>query len=247
MKNNQLLNIERLLGKIDNDFNIDNSDWIPRVAAWVIDALSQLKCLPKEVRERELPVEGRIAIIPCTINLDSLKVFDEYGCEIPRATTQSCCGRNQRVITEQIGVSQVSDDERERVIVANIINPTGKNYVITGCDKIELNFDANYITIKSEEVKQYHSELYNCDVPYIFDDGILLEALEFYCLYKMLGRGYKHQVYSLNGNEATNPYIQWKLLKDNAIASVTIKLRRLYGKDGWNNFFFNSTFLPRNN
>lgn len=44
--NKNLLNIERLIGKIDNDFNPDNSDWIPRVGAWVIDGLSQLKCIP---------------------------------------------------------------------------------------------------------------------------------------------------------------------------------------------------------
>ena len=36
-------NLERIIAKIENDFNPDNSDWIPRVAAWTIDAMAQLK------------------------------------------------------------------------------------------------------------------------------------------------------------------------------------------------------------
>ena len=46
MQLNNQLPLQRLIGKIDNDFNIDNSDWIPRVGAWVTDALSQMKLLP---------------------------------------------------------------------------------------------------------------------------------------------------------------------------------------------------------
>ena len=52
MKIKNQLPLQRLIGKIDNDFNIDNSDWIPRVGAWVIDALSQMKCLPMEYKKR---------------------------------------------------------------------------------------------------------------------------------------------------------------------------------------------------
>jgi hypothetical protein len=244
--NKNLLNIERLVGKIDNDFNPDNSDWIPRIGAWVIDGLSQLKCLPKELKKRKVQIIDNIGVLSCPIDANSLKVFDEYGCEIPEAKNTKCCGDKTNYIPEQIGVSQVSDDVKERVIVANIINPSNRNYVITGGNKIEINFEADYIFIESLEVVQYFSEVYNCDLPYIFDDGILLEALSFYCMYKMLGRGYKHPVFSLSGQEPVNPYIQWQRLKSNASASVKIAMRKHSNDEGWNNFFFNSTFLPRN-
>ena len=46
MKIKQQIKLDRLIGKVDNDFNISESDWIPRVAAWTIDALSQMKLLP---------------------------------------------------------------------------------------------------------------------------------------------------------------------------------------------------------
>lgn len=48
MLNESNTNIERIIAKIDNDFNPDNSDWIPRVAAWCIDAMSQIDVLPTE-------------------------------------------------------------------------------------------------------------------------------------------------------------------------------------------------------
>ena len=83
MKLKRQCTVERLVGKIDNDFNISESDWIPRVAAWVIDALSQMKCLPMERKKRKLKVNNRIAIFPCTLNASDIKVYDSNGCEIP--------------------------------------------------------------------------------------------------------------------------------------------------------------------
>ena len=72
------LKISRLIGKIDNDFNISESDWIPRVAAWVIDALSQMKVLPMERKRRVLEVSERIAQFPCCINADEIKGIEWY-------------------------------------------------------------------------------------------------------------------------------------------------------------------------
>ena len=82
MKIKNQLPLSRLIGKIDNDFNISESDWIPRVAAWTIDALSQMQVLPMERKRRKLEVSNRIAQFPCTINATELKVYDKNGCEI---------------------------------------------------------------------------------------------------------------------------------------------------------------------
>lgn len=245
MKNSPRTTVERIVGKIDNDFNPSNSDWVPRVGAWCFDALSQLKCLPKEYKTRRLQVIDKIATFPCTIESYQMKVFDEYGCEIPELKNKCCGGNNTKYIQEQIGLSQVSDDVSQRTIVVDVINPRGKNYVIVGDDKIELNFDAEFIDVKSLEVLQYYSEVYNCNLPYIIDDGLLIEALTQYCIYKMLCRGDKHPVFNLTSNDATNPYRQWDKLKSQAAASVKILLMKDSNINMWNNFFFNSTFLPR--
>ena len=82
MKINNQLPLQRLIGKIDNDFNISESDWIPRVAAWTIDALSQMKVLPMEKKKRTLEVSDRLAQFPCQLNATELKVYDSNGCEI---------------------------------------------------------------------------------------------------------------------------------------------------------------------
>ena len=82
MKLNNQVPLQRLVGKIDNDFNISESDWIPRVAAWTIDALSQMKVLPMERKRRRLEVSDRIATFPCELNASEIKVFDKNGCEI---------------------------------------------------------------------------------------------------------------------------------------------------------------------
>lgn len=246
---NQLL-LGRLVGKIDNDFNISESDWIPRVAAWTIDALSQMKVLPMQYKTRKLEVSGRIAQFPCMINTHSIQVFDAQGCEISNLhNSQSCaCGVNNKydANTSFKQIDVIDTDNKTGININNAVNVISgngdRNFVIQG-NNIELNFDCDDIIVKSYEVATYFDEYYQCECPYIYDDGLLLEALAWYCLYKYLSRGSHHPVYDLKSNSAvTNPYIQWNALKSKAAASVKIKLNN---STGWNNFFYNSTFLPR--
>lgn len=219
MKIKNQLRLGRLIGKIDNDFNISESDWIPRVAAWTIDALAQMKVLPMEKKRRTIEVSDKVAQFPCALNSKEIKVFDENGIEIPELDKEKNCycsygGANG-----------------------------GRNFVLD-CDKIELSFDADTIDVESYEVATYHDDYYNCECPYIYDDGLLLEALAWYCMFKYLSRGSHHPVYDLKSpSPVTNPWLQWNNLKTKAANSVKIAIGK--DKDGWNNFFYNSTFLPR--
>ena len=45
MLNNNTISVEKIIAKIDYDFNPDGSDWIPRVISWTIDAMGQLDVL----------------------------------------------------------------------------------------------------------------------------------------------------------------------------------------------------------
>ena len=92
MKIKQNVDMKRIIGKVDNDFNLSESDWIPRAAAWIIDALSQMKCLPMAKKTRRLQIVNRIGIFPCQLNATDIKVFDDYGCEIKQLeANNSCC------------------------------------------------------------------------------------------------------------------------------------------------------------
>lgn len=247
MKIKNQLTLGRLVGKIDNDFNIHESDWIPRVAAWTIDALSQLRVLPMEKKKRTLEVVNRIAQYPCKLNAKELKVYTENGCEIPELTdakTGCGCSGRANVASSEIGVFDSNNEDGINAIqVATVRNAGDRNFVLD-CDKIELNFDADNIIVESYEVATYYDEYYDCECPYIYDNGLLLEALAWYCLFKYLSRGSQHPVYSLKTNNALlNPFAQWNSIKYKAANSVKKDLAN--AGEGWNNFFYNSTFLPR--
>ena len=82
MKIKRNVDLKRIIGKVDNDFNLSESDWIPRAAAWIIDALSQMKCLPMAKKTRILQIFNCICIFFFYFNASDIKVFDDYGCEI---------------------------------------------------------------------------------------------------------------------------------------------------------------------
>ena len=248
MKIKTNITIQRLIGKIDNDFNLSESDWIPRVAAWTIDALSQMKVLPMERKRRTLEVSDRLAQFPCELNATEIKVYDKNGCEIQPITDEtSCCGNriNQSISQQEIAV--IDTTNKTGVNFMNVVTiPNGninRGFVLQG-NCIELNFETDLIQVETYEVATYHDDYFDCDVPYIYDDGLLLEALAWYCLFKYLSRGSHHQVYSITSpNQVVNPYYQWINLKSKAAASVRIKISK--DLNGWRNFFYNSTFMPR--
>lgn len=247
MKIKKQVPLSRLIGKVDNDFNISESDWIPRAAAWVIDALSQMKCLPMEYKKRVLQVDNRIALFPCAINTTNIKVFDSNGCEIKGLNVGKSCKCSELSVVKPSSEIAVykhnASNGADTVEVTNVVSKCNRNFVIAG-NNIELNFDTDVIVVESLDVATYYDEYYDCEVPYIYDNGVLLEALAWYILFKYLSRGSKHQVYSLTSpNPVLNPYMQWTNLKNRAATSLAIELSQ--DTDGWRNFFYNSTFDPR--
>lgn len=248
MKIKKQVQLSRLIGKVDNDFNLSESDWIPRVGAWVTDALSQMKCLPMERKRRTLEVSSRIATFPCELNTTELKVFDSRGCEIPALNSNNRCGCSELGTKNPNSEIAIFDSENKTGVntmeVANIVTSNNRNFVVAG-NNIELNFDTDSIIVESYEVATYYDEYFDCEVPYIYDNGKLLEALSWYILFKYLSRGSKHTVYSLTSpNPVTNPFTQWNTLRPKAEMSVKIDLAKETER-GWRNFFYNSTFDPR--
>lgn len=115
--NNKYTSIEQIVAKIDNDFNPDNSDWIPRVAAWCIDALQQLRLFNKVDKKLKLKVTNRIARTCCNLDVTDIKVYDEDGCEVEKAETGSewneCCnsftGVDEKSETAKPAYTEVTD------------------------------------------------------------------------------------------------------------------------------------------
>lgn len=282
MTNNSNTNIERIIAKIDNDFNPDNSDWIPRVGAWAIDAMAILDVTQKEPKKRQLEVRDGIAYSPCPIDANSLKVYDANGCRIKKAgASTNCCTTslrgdsdshsqqvqqtNHRYLTHRTVCIDKLDANKAPAVQAvtvnskdlsprhNVVELTEQensnadhNYVLIGCDKIEVNFDTPYITIESDEIITESSDIYGCELPVIPNNGLLIEAIAYYCMYKMLCRGYKHPVMNLSASQyGTNPYYEWNKLKDEAKRKSIIDAQGkvIDDSDLWNSAFYIYTFL----
>ena len=275
IQHNPNINVERIIAKIDNDFNPDNSDWIPRVGAWCIDAMSQINVLKTKKKRIKVSVKDKIAYSNCPLDENNIKVFDKNGCEIKKADDYTNCnncsftGEETNDInnieytntSDIINNSNASNDDN--VIAETIndkypyrynilhynknINKENRNYVVIGCNKLELNFSTDYIYIEGEYVETQFSKLYNCEVPVIPNNGTLIEYIVYYCMYKMLCRGYKHPVLNLNASQyGTNPYYIAMQLKEEAKRSVLNNNINTDDVDNiWRSNFIINTFDPR--
>ena len=275
--------VERIIAKIDNDFNPNNTDWIPRVPAWCIDAMSQINVLMEYKHKKKLKVVDRVAKSDCCLSNLNLKVYDENGCEIPLAGSgRSCCGNDSstgkqeetqqsdfashnmlthrtveveanptRYVEEIIDARATQYNRpgypaRYNVVETYRTNKPEANYVVSGGYNIELNYDAEYITIEYDGIETSKDEN-GVEYPVIPNNGVLIESIVYYCMYKMLCRGYKHPVMNLQASQyGTNPYYIWNQMKDEAERSVI--------NDGidedvsklFRSSFFINTFQPRN-
>ena len=243
------ISIEQIIAKIDNDFNPDNTDWIPRVAAWVSDALSQMNVLLTKRKRIKIPITNKIGISP--YNLTNAVIYDCCGNRIPEATAgagdclcSSSTGEGeQSETTEPSGATTTeitnNEDANEASdhVVSEQINgqyparynvyeyylscKESRNYVLIDNNKIELNFNTNCVQAEFDYIQTEMSSTYGCELPVIPNNGVLLEALTYFCMYKMLTRGYKHPVMNLAASQyGTNPYYMWLQLKEQAKRSI---------------------------
>lgn len=250
MLNNVSTNVEHIIAKLDNDFNVDNSDWIPRIGTWVIEAMSQLNVLRKVRKKVKLIVHDRIAYSNCPINSPNLIVTDCNGCKINKSKSNASCndcsstGEKSIAITPNTvdmmyngNIGEVPDytlaetingcnrPPRYNIYNYNYTNSKPNTYFIIDDNKLELDFvpSSGFIYVETEVVETEYSNTYDCDLPVIPNVGLLIEAIGYYCLYKMLCRGYKHPVFNLAASQyGTNPHYEWKNLKDEAKRAVTI-------------------------
>lgn len=277
MLNKTSVNIERIIAKIDNDFNPDNSDWIPRVGAWTIDAMNMLKVLRKKKKRTKLIVKDKIAYSNCSFDNVNIKVFDSNGCEIKEAGEGQSCECSLFTGNEIEIIPSDTSDTTDIIIQNPVYTPDNviaetvntkdypsryniveqdyqnkhrnRNYIIIDENKIELNFNTDYIYIEQDEIETVRSKIYGCEMPVIPNNGILIEAITYYCMYKMLCRGYKHPIFNLHASQyGTNPYYMWQQMKDEAARSVMFDEQGEVVEDGniWQSAFYNQTFKPRN-
>lgn len=266
--------VDRIIAKIDNDFNPNNSDWIPRVGAWVHDALMQLDCMPTEKVKKKVTVNNRIGRSDCELG-ESIKVYTPEGCPVSQIeNTVGCqCGNNQNTshsstggvhITPQTITAEATGHDavgnsiafhqnvpipyspRYNVIEVEPSQQCKPGYVRIDSKTFELNFDTDYIIVEYTAPKMNKCQYYNCVAPIIPNNGRLIEAITYYCMYKMLTRGYVHPVMNLAASQyGTNPYYIWMQTKEEAKRSVINDGTDEILDDLWRSAFYINTFNPR--
>ena len=284
MNKDKFTTVERIIAKIDNDFNPNNTDWVSRVPAWCIDAMSQIDALMESKQKKRLQVKDRIAMSDCCLtNLNNLKVYDENGCEVPLAGKKGCCGgnasstgkseqsstsdfrihrmRTHRTVELEADptkyVEEIIDARatqynkpgypaRYNVVETYRTNKPDRNYVLSGGYSLELNYDAEYVDIEYDGIETMIDEN-GIEYPVIPNNGTLIEAIVYYCMYKMLCRGYKHPVLNLQASQyGTNPYFIWNNMKGEAERSIINDGVNEDASKLFRSSFFINTFQPRN-
>lgn len=249
MQTHKNTNIDRIIAKLDNDFNIDNTDYVPRVAAWVIEALGILKCTPTERVKKQLPVVNRIAYSDCNFDAANLKVYDENGCPVADMSKggRACCnpstGTQQRATSSYLmykidhesnpnptdgesiafpdGIDLDTKAIKHKVVNTKTGGCNNRGYYVIDDSKLELNYDADYVTIEYDGIKTSMSCNYGCQLPVVPNNALLIEAVTYYCMYKILCRGQKHPVFNLSASQyGTNPYYMWITLQEKVKRSV---------------------------
>lgn len=273
------IQLEAIIGRIDNDFNIDHSDWIPRIGIWTIAALQQIDGISTKRSRRKLGLnQGSCINILFADNRNNFKLFTEEGCEIKKARLQDvyfnkseeCALAEQedlrtdynedykKHVDEELTHRTLSIHKQDEV---NHTNPSGCKSC-SFVDKLDdtdsykyyndgnvvyTNYYGRRIIVEYDDFEMSFNETYQCNFPIIPNIGVVVEYIIYYCMYKLLCRGYKHPVFNLSNNASTNPYLIYKslagdakraLINNNQDFDSASKLMR-------SNFFIN-TFDPRN-
>ena len=177
--------------------------------------------------------------------MNAFKVYAD-GCEVSPIKKGNCgCSSGT---TEYFTQDREKSREREskRTVEVDPESYEGRNYVyLRDANAIQLNFDTDVVKVSYLTVKTVYSDTFHCNIPVIPNNGKLIEALEWFCMWKLLSRGLKHQVYSLQGAMPVNPYLLWRDSRDRARASVINENQDSNAYKGWSSFFYNSTFRPR--
>lgn len=167
--------INKVIAQIYRDFKPSNSGWVEDAVEWIGDAIDIMKCGGNyTMTSREIEVIDFRAKLPCDIK--SLAGIAYKGHRLPR---------NGGITTKLLNCAEVNNLPQS-LSESYTLNP---NYINT-------SFQTGCITVF------YLGIELDCDgYPTVIDDPKFREALTWYVLMKMLGRGFKHQTFTYKDAE----------------------------------------------
>lgn len=197
----QLTNSREVLARVENNFDIDYSDWLPRAPLWIADALDQMQMISSyEDKTLDLEVNDYIVELP-----------DDSPSDIRRILLLEYDGKPVRRL--------------------NTINPIKQPKELTEYSSETYSIKNGFIVCSFETgtVKLYYQapavefdvelQLYFPKIPI---NSVIQNAIGWYLIYCMLRRGHKHPTYSLDSNNpVTNPFMMWERESKKAINAAS--------------------------
>lgn len=200
--NYQLVSCNEIIARVDNNFDIDYSDWITRAPLWIADALALMKTT-QAYEETSI----------------DLSVID-YHVELPNVANYDI-KRILGVVYEDQLLTRIKtlNPIRQSSILLNL-SKSSETYSIKN-GYIITSFQEGTITLYCEIPAIEYDELRMVYLPKIPNNEIAKQAIEWYLVYCMLRKGHKHPTYFLDSNNPiTNPYLMWENLKKKARNSL---------------------------
>lgn len=238
----KLTDVDEVIARLDNDFNINKADYINRIPQWVYQCLGNLHIHLGLVPAIHIAnVENNQAELPDDI--EWLTAIEYNGTRLTKASKTSVKFSTSPAVKDYIAVAAANDsytiiEDTSNVTIDEALNSMNldlqsiylrdssyiksltdstDNYVLLPNGKIDTSFKSGIVYIHYYKFPVYYSELIGSLCPKVPDHEAILEALTWYILMSILQRGYKHPVYSLNSNSfVTNPYLMYRKIRLNA-------------------------------
>ena len=207
----RLISASNVIANVQDTFNIDDSDWIGRAANWLNKGLSDLGVISEltVIQHMTKATDYRIEL-PC--DLKSLEGVEIKGRRIYRSNQM----RNARNDNNAYDYDVIS------------YTVQGDNYIQLETDWEHFKDVDTIVHFKSLPVEVFKP--FGIYLPLVPNIDTVQDALALYIFIKILNRGYRHQVFSLESNNpATNPYIQYYGVtgKDGVRKKARIKIKSM--------------------
>ena len=186
----QLTSCKEIFARIDNNFDIDYSDWVSRAPLWVADALDQMQMISSyEDKKVVLTVENYIVQLPDDAPQDIRRILGiEYNGYLIRRLN---------VINP---IKQPKDSSSYNTLETYSIK---NGYII-------ISFEEGEITLYYQTPAIEYDDELMVYLPKVPIHSVIQNAIQWYINYSILLRGHKHPLFSLDSkNPLTNPYSMW--------------------------------------
>lgn len=166
-----------IIADVMDRFNIETTDWYPRVGYWVENALADIKVLPTaELKCKRVNAKGYMVELPTVAK--SIVAVEMEGVRLHNSTQIKQGGKDFHSVPYTL---------------------LHNNYLRLEAD--HPRYSDIEVTIYYKGFDTTFNKKLHIEIPLIPDKAIVIEAISYYVFKNILSRGYIHPVYNLSGND----------------------------------------------